>query len=229
MLRAPVGAPVKASHRNWGPQVPRCTIDAEVEALFRRVKEEQGTLHILVNNVWGGHDSKWPSGPFWETPEMPWDTMFQDGARAHLVAGRYAVPLMLGQGVGLIVTTSFFDQGKYTGNFWYDLAKNALNRLAYGMAQDLKNTSVASVAVSPGFMRTELVLASVGATEETWKNFPRLAHTETPRYVVRAVVALATDPSVLTKTGQFLTAGDLAREYGFTDIDGRYIPPFTVH
>lgn len=108
-------------------------------------------------------------------------------------------------------------------------AKNALNRLAYGMAQDLKNTSIASVAVSPGFMRTELVLASVGGTEETWQQFPRLAKTETPRYVGRAIVALATDTNVFSKTGQFLTAGDLAREYGFTDVDGRYIPPFTVH
>jgi hypothetical protein len=76
---------------------------------------------------------------------------------------------------------------------------------------------------------TEIVLATLGATEETWQQFPRLAKTETPRYVGRAVVALATDPNVLSRTGQFLTAGELAREYGFTDIAGRYIPPYAVH
>ncbi len=217
------GIPVRVDH----------TIDTEVQALFARVRAEQGRLDLLVNNVWGLHDRQWPDGPvpggpFWEEPEMPWDILFNAGVRAHLVASRCAVPLMLGQGTGLIVTTSFFDQGKYTGNFWYDLAKNALNRLAFAMAQELKARSITSVAVSPGFMRTELVLASVGAGAETWRDFPALARTETPRYVGRAVVALASDPGVLTKTGQCLTAGELAREYGFTDIDGRYIPPFTL-
>lgn len=204
------------------------TADAEVAALFRRVAEEQGRLDILVNNIWGGHDRMWPSGPFWESPEIPWETMFEAGVRAHIVASKCAIPLMLKQGSGLVVTTTFYDEGKYTGDFWYDLAKNALNRLAFAMAQELKEHSIASVGVSPGFMRTELVLASEGATEETWQEFPGLARTETPRYVGRAVAALAADPNVMARTGQILTAGELAREYGFTDVDGRYIPPFRL-
>jgi NAD(P)-dependent dehydrogenase (short-subunit alcohol dehydrogenase family) len=212
------GIPIRVDH----------TVDAEVSALFKRVEAEQGRLDILVNNAWGGHDRAWPGGAFWETPDMPWDIMFEAGVRAHLVATRCAIPLMLPRGAGLVVTTSFFDQGKYTGNFWYDLAKNALNRMAYGMAQDLKSRSIASVALSPGFMRTEVVLDTMGATEQTWQDVPRLARTETPRYAGRAVVALAADPQVLTKTGQFLTAGDLAREYGFTDVDGRYIPAYVL-
>nr|WP_245302681.1 SDR family NAD(P)-dependent oxidoreductase [Symbiobacterium terraclitae] len=212
------GIPVRVDH----------TVDAEVEALFRRVADEQGRLDILVNNIWGGHDRLWPQGSFWESPEIPWDTMFVAGVRAHIVASKHAIPLMLRQGSGLIVTTTFSDQGKYTGDFWYDLAKNALNRLAFAMAQELKPHSVASVGVSPGFMRTEIVLATEGATEETWREFPGLARTETPRYVGRAVVALATDPNVMARTGQILTAGELAREYRFTDVDGRYIPPFRL-
>lgn len=213
------GIPVRVDH----------TVDAEVEALFAQVKAAHGGLDILVNSVWGGHDKPWPSGPFWEAAEVPWETMFTAGVRAHLIASRYAVPLMLRQPKGLIVTVSFFDEGKYTGNFWYDLAKNAMNRLAHNMAHELKDTAIASVAVSPGFMRTELVLESEGATEETWQSVPKLARTETPRYVGRAIVALAADPHVLAKTGQCLTAGELALAYGFTDVDGRVVPPFRLH
>lgn len=218
-----VGIPVRVDH----------TVDAEVAALFAQVKAQQGRLDILVNNIWGLHDRHWPDGPvpggpFWAEPDMPWDLMMTAGARAHLVASRSAIPLMLQHGSGLIVTTTFYDQGKYTGNFWYDLAKNALNRLAFAMAQELKSHGIASLAVSPGFMRTELVLASVGASEANWRDFPALASTETPRYVGRAVAALAADPDVMAKTGRCLTAGELAREYGFTDIDGRCIAPFAV-
>lgn len=217
------GIPVRVDH----------TVDAEVAALFAQVKAEQGRLDILVNNIWGLHDRHWadgpvPGGPFWAEPDMPWDLMMKAGPRAHLVASRSAIPLMLEHSGGLIVTTTFYDQGKYTGNFWYDLAKNALNRLAFAMAQELKSHGIASLAVSPGFMRTELVLASVRASEANWREFPALANTETPRYVGRAVAALAADPDVMAKTGRCLTVGELAREYGFTDIDGRYIAPFAV-
>lgn len=218
-----IGIPVRVDH----------TVDAEVAALFAQVKAEQGRLDILVNNIWGLHDRHWPDGPvpggpFWEEPEMPWDLMMNAGPRAHLIASRSAIPLMLGHGSGLIVTTTFYDQGKYTGNFWYDLAKNALNRLAFAMAQELKAHGIASVAVSPGFMRTELVLASVGATEANWRDFSALANTETPRYVGRAVAALAADPDIMANTGRCITAGELALQYGFTDIDGRYIAPFAI-
>ncbi len=214
------GIPVRVDH----------TVDAEVAAFFDRVRAEQGRLDILVNNAWGGHDREWPGSTFWETPYIPWEIMFEAGVRAAVLSSRCAVPLMLPQKAGLIITTSFFDPepGTYTGSFWYDLAKNALTRAAFGMAQDLRPHGIASVAVSPGWMRTELVLAHYGATEATWRDYPELARTETPRYVGRGVAALAADPDVMTKTGQALTAGGLAREYGFTDIDGRYVPPFTV-
>ncbi len=213
-----VGIPVQVDH----------TDDAQVEALFQRVRAEQGRLDLLVNNVWGGNEEEIGSKPFWEEEMSNWERMFVAGMRAHVAASRYAVPLMLEQGRGLIINTSFYDRGRYTGTFWYDLAKNGICRAAFGMAQQLRPHGIAAVAVSPGFMRTELVLAHFGATEETWRSFPDLARTETPRYVGRAVVALAADPQIMAKTGQSLRAGDLAQEYGFTDVDGRYVPPFEI-
>ncbi len=213
-----VGIPVQVDH----------TDDAQVEALFQRVRAERGRLDLLVNNVWGGNEEEIGGKPFWEEEMSNWERMFVAGMRAHVAASRYAVPLMLEQGRGLIINTSFYDRGRYTGTFWYDLAKNGICRAAFGMAQQLRPHGIAAVAVSPGFMRTELVLAHFGATEETWRSFSDLARTETPRYVGRAVVALATDPQIMVKTGQSLRAGDLAQEYGFTDVDGRYVPPFEI-
>lgn len=145
--------------------------------------------------------------------------MFTAGVRAHLVASCFAVPLMLPHRQGLIINTTFYDQGKYLGNLFYDLAKTAINRLAYGMACDLRAYNIAAVALSPGFMRTERTL--VDGIED-------LNVTESTEYVGRAVAALAADPHVMRKSGNILTVGDLAREYGFTDIDGRQPPAFRI-
>jgi NAD(P)-dependent dehydrogenase (short-subunit alcohol dehydrogenase family) len=114
------------------------------------------------------------------------------------------------------------------GNLFYDLAKAAMTRLAFGMAQELKPHGVASVALSPGWMRTEFVLAGHQTDEAHWHERPALAGTESPRYLGRAVVALAADPGVMAHSGQVLRVGDLARSYGFTDIDGRVVPPFEL-
>lgn len=216
--RGGLGIPVRVDH----------TDDAQVEALFRRVEEEQGRLDLLVNNVWGGNES-WIGGqPFWELSMENWERMLTRGVRAHIAASRLAVPLMLPQGRGLIINTTSWDRDRFVGDFWYDLAKSAINRAAFGMAQQLRAHNIAAVAVAPGFMRTELVLAAFQATEANWQAVPELARTETPFYVGRAVVALAADPSVMAKTGRVLRVGDLAREYGFTDVDGRQVPPFEL-
>jgi len=149
--------------------------------------------------------------------------------RNHLVASRCAAPFMVARKQGLIVTTTFWDRGHYMrGNLFYDLAKAAMTRLAFGMAQDLRAHGVASVAVSPGWMRTEFVLAGHQTDEAHWKERPALARTESPRYIGRAIVALAGDAAVMDKTGRALRVGDLAREYGFTDIDGRQVAPFEI-
>lgn len=212
----------------------RCdhTQENEVAALFQRVEDEQrGRLDLLVNNAWGGHeqfDGVFRSA-FWERPMTQWDAMFDRGVRNHLLASRHAAPRLVRQGRGLIVTTTFWDRDRYmAGNLVYDLAKSTMTRLAFGMAQDLKPHGVASVAVSPGWMRTEFVLAGHHTDEARWHERPELAGTESPRYAGRAVVALAADPAVLDKTGRVLRVGDLAREYGFNDIDGRQVAPFEL-
>jgi NAD(P)-dependent dehydrogenase (short-subunit alcohol dehydrogenase family) len=137
---------------------------------------------------------------------------------------------MVRQGRGLIVTTTFWDRDRYMrGNLFYDLAKAAMNRLAFGMAEELRPHGVASLAVSPGWMRTEFVLAGHKADERTWRDRPALARTESPRYIGRAVAALAGDARVLEeKSGRVHRVADLAREYGFTDIDGRQVEAFEL-
>jgi NAD(P)-dependent dehydrogenase (short-subunit alcohol dehydrogenase family) len=219
----------EAVTRRGGQGIPvRCdhTADAEVEALFTRVSREQGRLDLLVNNVWGGyerHDWSRFGVPFWEQPMRHWSGMFECGVRAHLLATRLAVPLMLPLRSGLIVLTTAWDRDKYLGNLFYDVAKAGVNRTAFGMARELQSHHVAVVALAPGFVRTERVLAAfAGAGRLPPDNL------ESPEYTGRAVVALAGDANVLAKSGRVLTVGLLAQEYGFTDIDGRQLPPFQM-
>ena len=211
----------------------RCdhTIEKEVAELFARVQREQQRLDVLVNNAWGGHEHFTGvfEAPFWEHPMELWDAMFDRGVRNHLLASRHAAPIMVKQARGLIVTTTFWDRDRYMrGNLFYDLAKASMNRLAFGMAEELRPHGVASLALSPGWMRTEFVLAGHKADESSWRDRPSLARTESPRYIGRAVAALAGDPRVLEKSGRVHRVADLAREYGFTDIDGRQVEAFAL-
>jgi NAD(P)-dependent dehydrogenase (short-subunit alcohol dehydrogenase family) len=211
----------------------RCdhTREDEVQALFDRVLREQGRLDLLVNNAWGGHETFDGvfDAPFWNHPLAHWDSMMDRGVRCHLLAARAVAPLLVRQGHGLIVATTFWDRDRYVrGNLYYDLAKAAINRLAFGLAQELRASGVASVALSPGWMRTELVLAGHKTDEAHWQDRPALARTESPRYLGRAVAALAADPNILARSGAVLRVADLARELGFTDVDGRQIGPFEL-
>jgi NAD(P)-dependent dehydrogenase (short-subunit alcohol dehydrogenase family) len=210
----------------------RCdhTNDSETEALIEKIRREQGKLDILVNNVWGGHDL-WHDPkpqPFWEFSLKHWDTMFTAGVRAQLATNFYAIPLLRENKNGLIIHTTFWDQDKYAGTFYYDLAKNALTRMAYGLSIDIRQDNIPVLALSPGWMRTELVLLSFQTDEQNWQEIEALKDTESPYYIGRAVTALANDPKIMEKSGQVLKVGDLAKEFGFTDIDGRYIPPFSI-
>lgn len=217
--RGGVGIPVRCDH----------TVDAEVEALFERVQQEQGRLDILVNNVWGGYE-KDPAGdfvaPFWEQPLWRWDAMFVAGVRAHYTASRLGARLMIPRRGGLIVNTTFWDRDKYFAPLSYYLSKTTINRMAYGMGLELREYNIAVVALSPGWMRTEAVMANLAPNMRPAGE--AMEHTESVECIGRAVVALARDPDVIEKSGQVLTVGDLAREYGFTDIDGRQIPPFRI-
>ena len=213
----------------------RCdhTSDADVESLFARIRADGGRLDLLVNNVWGGYEDSacrpLPLVPFWEQSLHQWEGMFTAGVRAHLAASRLAVPLMLPQRRGLIVsTTANLAALPYLRNLFYDLSKNAIARLAWAMAQELREHDIASLAVAPGFMRTERVTEAfrrAGAADAL--NGPG-GPGETPVYLGRAIVALATDPAILKKTGQVVEVGTLSREYGFTDIDGTQPAPFRI-
>ena len=167
--------------------------------------------------------------PFWEQTLDHWQSMFDHGVRNHVVACRAAAPLLVRQGHGLIVTTTYWDRDRYIkGNLFYDLAKATMNRLAFSVAEELRPHGVTSLAVAPGWMRTELILAGFKTDEQRWTEVEALARTESPRYLGRAVAALAADPGVQAKSGRVLLVAELATEYGFTDIDGRVIPPFEM-
>lgn len=188
---------------------------------------EQGRLDLLVNNAWGGyehHDHRKFSAPIHEQPLRHWDGMFTAGVRAALVASRLAISLMLPRKHGLIVNITAWDRDNFLVNVFYDVAKSAINRMTYGIARELEPHDIAAIALAPGFMRTERVAASF----EAIGNKDYLNFTESPEYVGRAVLALASDPTVLEKSGRVLAVGDLAEEYGFTDIDGRQIPAFRI-
>jgi NAD(P)-dependent dehydrogenase (short-subunit alcohol dehydrogenase family) len=200
-------------------------VDADVDALFARIKDEQGRLDLLVNNAWGGyerHEGDRFTAPFWEQPPRHWDGMFTAGVRAHLMASRLAAPMMVAARRGLIISTISWAFGGYLGNVYYDVAKAAVVRMAFAMARDLDPHGVAAVALSPGFMRTERVMAAHA------KHPFDLTGTESPEYLGRAVAYLAADPAVFRKSGTLLTVGELAKEYGFTDIDGRQPEPFRL-
>ena len=213
----------------------RCdhTSDAEVDALFARIRADHGRLDLLVNNVWGGYEHPdcrpLTIAPFWEQSLQQWDRMFTAGVRAHLTASRLAAPLMVPNRRGLIVsTTANLRALPYLKNLFYDLAKNAVSHMVWAMAQELREHNVAAVALAPGFMRTERVVEAftrAGAAQALdGPGGPK----ETPVYLGRAIVALASDPRVLDKSGELLEVGTLAGEYGFTDADGTQPPPFRL-
>jgi NAD(P)-dependent dehydrogenase (short-subunit alcohol dehydrogenase family) len=215
----------------------RCdaTSPAGVEQLARRVREERGRLDILVNAVWGGNeridgsDGGWEgvpwSAPFWLHGLGRWDEMMGAGVWATFLASRAFAPLLV-PAAGLVVHITDGVDGKYRGNFYWDVAHEALNRMTLGMAEDLRPHRVTCVGITPGFMRTERVLHHFRATEATWREVTGLTRSESPEYVGRAVAALASDEERLVHSGQLFHAADLATRYGFTDVDGRLIPRF---
>lgn len=198
----------------------RCdhTNEAEVKALFSQIARDHGRLDLLVNNAWGGYeeyDGRTFDRPFWEQPhEKRWRGMFEAGVQTHLLTSRYAVSLMIPQRKGLIISTVAWAFDEYLGNLYYDVAKSAIIRMVFGMSKELKGHGISVVALAPGFMRTERVMAS-----HAKEPFP-LDETESPEYLGRAVAALASDPSVSRRSGRLFTVGELAREYDFTDTDG---------
>ena len=201
------------------------TIPEQVRSLFERVRADQGRLDILVNDVWGGDElSEWGK-PFWELSLKKGLLMQQRAVHSHIITSRYAAPLMIETGAGLIVEITDGDTDNYRGNLFYDLAKASAIRLAYAMAEDLRPHNVTALALTPGFLRSEAMLDHFGVTEENWREAtkidPHFIASETPFYVGRAVAALASDSRVSQKSGRAFSSWALMREYGFTDMDGR--------
>jgi NAD(P)-dependent dehydrogenase (short-subunit alcohol dehydrogenase family) len=215
-----------------------CTSGADVAAVFERVKREQGKVDVLANAVWGAADAapasmddwmaSW-SRPFWELPTDQWRHMMNGGPYAYYLTSWHATQLMAAAGKGLIVgITDGVVEGLNVedtgGQLIWDLAHACINRLLQRMALETKRRDVAVVTLMPGFMRTERVLAAM-TTDELKKMFG-FDKSESVEYVGRAVAALAADVNVMQKTGKIHFVGDLAQEYGFTDVDGRTIPRF---
>lgn len=207
---------IRCDHRN----------DEEAEAAFRRVREEQGRLDVLVNSVWGGYENPMRNGryvdglPFWEQPLERWDAMFAAGTRAHYVASVLAAQMMVPERRGLILTISFWAAQKFVRSVAYGAAKAADDKMTRDMAHQLRDHDVAAVALYPGLVRTENVLR--------YAEYFDMSNSESPEYTGRAVVALADDPAVMEKSGQVLVVADLAREYGFRDVDGTQPRPLTL-
>ncbi|HKA16937.1 MAG TPA: SDR family NAD(P)-dependent oxidoreductase [Blastocatellia bacterium] len=206
----------------------RCdhTIDEEVERVFELVMLEQGRLDILVNNAWAGYENMVEDGqftwvyPFWKQPMWRWDAMFAAGVRAAYVASRFAARKMVEQRRGLIVNISFWAAQKYLSNVAYGAAKAATDKMTTDMSQELRDHGVSVVSLYPGLVRTEKVMEAAAYLD--------LSNSESPQFIGRAVAALASDPSVMNKSGSILIAAALAREYGFTDIDGKLPRPLTL-
>lgn len=195
---------------------------AQVEALFARVGREQGRLDILVNDISEGSTHEWK--PFWKLNLDKGFEMMCNALHTHIITSKHAAPLMIKGKRGLIVEVGDGDALYYRSNLFYDLIKITVSRLAYDMAMDLYKHGVAAVAITPGYMRTEYILDHFGVREENWreagKKDANFLYSETPFYVGRAVAALAADDNIMKRSGGLYSSWGLAREYGFTDMDG---------
>jgi dehydrogenase/reductase SDR family protein 1 len=203
------GTPVRCEHAD----------DAQVKALFARVRAEQGRLDLLVNNVMStpqradlppGALSQWDLHPFWEIPIRFWDVFHTVGLRSHYVASAFAAPLLIETGGGLIVCISSPGAIRYASNIAYGVGKAGIEKLVRDMAEELRPHNVASVSLWPGFVRTEDVL-------EQSDVYPDLSQTVSQIFPGRAVAALAADPEMMARTGQTLKGAELAEEYTFAD------------
>ncbi|MFI6977201.1 SDR family oxidoreductase [Embleya sp. NPDC050154] len=212
-----------------GVAVPTDHLDPErVRALIARIEAEQGRLDVLVNDIWGGEKLF-----AWDTPV--WEHDLDDGLRllrlaveTHVITNHYALPLLLRRPGGLVVEmtdgTNEYNRDNYRVSLFYDLAKSSVLRMAFALGHELGSRGATAVALTPGWLRSEMMLDNYGVTEANWREGtkiqPHFGISESPAYVGRAVVALAGDPEVARWNGQSLSSGQLAGVYGFTDLDG---------
>jgi len=197
----------------------------EVSRLARQIESENdGRIDVLVNDVWGGDPFVEWGKPFWEQDLAVDLSMLDNAVISHLITSHAIVPLMVRRGRGLVIEITDGVTHNWRGSFFYDLAKASVNRLAVGQAAELTPHGVTALALSPGFLRSEAMLDNFGVSESNWRDATRknkdFAFSETPYFIGRAVVALMRDPQIIERAGTVLATWNLAREYGFTDVDG---------
>ncbi len=209
----------------------------EVRALVARIEKEQGSLHILVNDIWGATVMEWNKTVWESSLEIGLATLHR-AVDSHAITSHFALPLLIKTPGGLVVEvtdgTDAYNATNYRVSFFYDLAKASVNRMAFALAHELRPHGATAVSLTPGWLRSEAMLEAYGVREDNWRDAivksPHFAISETPHFVGRAVAALAADPDRARWNGQSLSSGGLAQVYGFTDLDGsrpdawRYVP-----
>ncbi|NEY31533.1 SDR family oxidoreductase [Streptomyces sp. PRKS01-65] len=212
-----------------GVAVPADHLDPDqVRAVADRVAREQGRLDVLVNDIWGGETLfEWDT-PVWEHDLDKGLRLLRLAVDTHAITSHHALPLLLRRPGGLVVEvtdgTAEYNRDNYRNSFYYDLAKVSVLRMAFALGHELGPRGATAVAITPGWLRSEIMLDVFGVREDNWRDaldrVPHFAISETPRFVGRAVSALAADPDVARWNGQSLSSGGLAQVYGFTDVDG---------
>lgn len=203
-------------------------VPEQVERLVRRIDAEQGRLDVLVNAIWGAENLFSWDKKLWEDDLETGRRILRLAVDTHIITSHHALPLLIKQPGGLVVGmtdgTEEYNRANYRVGFFYDLAKTSVLRMAFAQGKELAPYGATAVALTPGWMRSEIMLEHYGVTEANWRDAisaqPHFAISESPAYTGRAVAALAGDPQVARWNGQSLSSGQLAREYGFTDLDG---------
>ena len=199
----------------------------QVAALVRQIDAERGRLDVLVNDIWGGEKLfEWDT-PVWEHDLAKGLRMLRLAIDTHLITSHFALPLLIRNRGGLVVEmtdgTRDYNATNYRNSIFYDLAKSAVIRLAFAQGHELAPYGCTAVALTPGWLRSEMMLEAFGVSEDNWRDAPQphfAAISESPRFVGRAIAALAADPQLQHRNGGSFSSGELAREYGFTDLDG---------
>lgn len=200
----------------------------QVQALLGRIENEQGRLDVLVNDIWGAENLMQWDVPVWEHSLENGIRMLRLAIDTHLITSHFALPLLIRSGNGLVVEmtdgTDAYNERNYRVSMFYDLAKTSVLRMAKSLARELQPYRCTAVAVTPGWMRSEIMLETFGVREDNWRDalekVPHFVISETPRFVGRAVAALAGDPEVSRWNGQSVSSGELAKVYDFYDLDG---------
>ncbi len=199
----------------------------QVRELVARIEREQGALHVLVNDIFGATTIEWDK-TVWESSLDIGLRMFRLAVETHAITSHFALPLMIKEPGGLVIEmtdgTDEYNAVNYRNSFFYDLSKATVNRMGFSLAHELEPYGATAVSLTPGWMRSEAMLDAFGVTEANWRDatqrIPHFAISESPSYVGRAVAALAADPGRERWNGQSLSSGQLAKVYGFTDLDG---------